>query len=160
MSANTGTDMDAKYSPLNHGGLEAVERQDGMEVVPQAEFRVDRKSTLFNPEPAEPQYQTKEEHGNYYGGSETHSSAAQTPYSDFSKPAYFNSGYQGAVIQTEEVSEPRDGRRYCGMRKAIFITVVAAVLLLICVAAVLSGVLGVMLPKKHMRYGNTQNGDF
>lgn len=147
MSAPPNPKMDAKYSPLEHGGLEAVERNDGMEVVPdQQHFPFDRKSTMMNPEPVAAHYQTKQEHGNYYLGSsekqaygETISDSTQTPYSDTNKQTYFSG---------EQPQREREGRRYCGMRKAIFIAVLVVVVLLIIVGAVLGGVLGVLLPKK------------
>ena len=152
MSASPTPIMDAKYSPLEHGGLEAVERSDGMEVVPGSHFPLDRKSTMLNPEPVAAHCQTKQEHGNYYLDAsekqvfgETISDSSQTPYSEINKPAYFNSELAGEQRQ-------RDGRRYCGMRKAVFIAVLVIVGLLICAGAVLGGVLGVMLPKSESEY--------
>ena len=146
--------MDSKYSPLDHGGMEAVERNDAPEVVPNSSpFPIDRKSTLFNPEPVvSPPYHTKEEHGNYYLGDNGSDSAAQTPYSDLGKPAYFNTNIEEVGDQSGQTHGRREGRRYCGMRKAIFIAVLVAVVLLVCVAAILGGVLGVVLPKKNAEY--------
>lgn len=144
---------DSKYSPLDHGGLEAVERTDGMEVVPNTAFPPDRKSTMLNPEPMPAQSHTKEEYGNYYH-SDTPSEITQTPYSDLGKPAYFNTEAGEVGDQIHQSQKRQNGRRYCGMRKAIFIALVVAVILLICVAAVLGGVLGVLLPKKDSEYEN------
>lgn len=147
MTASPTPKMDAKYSPLEHGGLEAVERTEGMEVVPEPQFYPpDRKSTMLNPEPVAAHYQTKQEHGNYYLDSsekqvfsERISDSTQTPYSETNKPAYFNG---------EQPQKQRDGRRYCGMRKAIFIAVLVILALLVIIGAVLGGVLGTLLPKK------------
>lgn len=142
--------MDTKYSPLDHGGLETVERNDGLEVVPDSHYGPDRKSTLFNPEAVEAQYHSKEEHGNYYLGGNG-SDSAQAPYSAYSdtKPTYFNSDNGGAGKYTQPGQRQKEGRRYCGMRKAIFIAVLVVVILLVVVGAVLGGVLGVLLPKKN-----------
>lgn len=144
--------MDVKYSLLDHGGLEPVERNDGMEVVPDASFRADRKSTLSSPQPAIPLDQTKEEHESYYMA-DTGSDATQTPNSDLGKPSYFNAEAGEAVSQSQHMQRRREGRRYCGMRTAVFIALLVAVALLVCLGAILGGVLGAMIPKKMAVYG-------
>lgn len=86
--------MDTRYSPLNHGGLEAVEQNNGMEV---SQKSLDRSSALFSPGTGQTQNQTKEEHGNYYLG-EAGSDATRTPYSELGKPTFLNSGYGEADV--------------------------------------------------------------
>lgn len=122
--------MDTKYSPLDHGGLEAAERNDGMEVVP---------GSLL----PSPPNQTKQEYGNYFM-SDPNSGSTSASETEMGKPAYFQTA-EGEV--SHQMRQTRDGRRYCGMRKAIFITVIVLLAIVVVVGAVLGGVLGTLLPR-------------
>ena len=149
-----------KYSPLNHGGLEVAQNHEAPEVVQQPSLLSphNRKSSLHQPEPyhAVPYYNDKRETGNFYADPHRETgnfyadphSAAPTYQSTISQ-GYFDPerDKKDVVVSAQEVQNGRHGRRYCGMRKTIFIAVIAIIILLIVVGAVLGGVLGVLLPQ-------------
>ncbi|TKA75692.1 hypothetical protein B0A55_03181 [Friedmanniomyces simplex] len=143
-------DTTARYSALEHGGLEVTERPDGPEVVPGTLAPVvERRSSLNSPEIVHPeQYQTnKQEHGNYFGGNDE---AAAPEYGDEARPAYISNDAKEPGVGTHETGSPRKSRRYCGMSRAVFIAVivVAAVVVL---GAVLGGVLGTLLTRRSVK---------
>lgn len=146
----------AKYSSLDHGGLEVREQHEAPEVVPERFVFApkDRKSSLNQPEAihAAPYAQEKQEYRGHYGSDlET---VESPPPSDSTKPLYMTQDGQGGGWSSQEPRDRRNGRRYCGMRKSICISLIVAVILLVCVAAVLGGVLGTILPQdEYVLYG-------
>lgn len=142
--------MEGKYSPLDHAGLESIDGHDGLEPVERTDgLEVVRMSSppldsISDGRQAAWQNQMEQEYGYYLGG-EAGSDSTQTPHSDLGKPAYCSSEDEE---RSHVMRQSKSGRRYCGMRKWMFIAVVATVVLLICIAAVLGGVLGVWLPKE------------
>lgn len=137
-------DTNAKYSALDHGGLEIAERNEGPEVVPGSGAPLERTPSRDQPEPVQPEhYETnKHDHGNYYADADTPAPA----YVDGSQPAYMQSATKEAGVEAEEVQRPREARRYCGMRMGVFIGLVI-VLMLVVLGAVLGGVLGTLLTR-------------
>ena len=137
----------AKYTQLDHGGLEVVEQHNAPEVVPSRPYTsvaLNRKSSFFHPEPyhAPPYvYGDKQEHGNYYGG-------AQGGLPEYEmRPQYINPDVKEAGATTHETTG-RDGeRRIWGMRKKLFIILLSVAALVIVLAVVLGAVLATVLPE-------------
>ena len=137
-----------KYHSLDHSGLEVADRYDAPEVVPQSSPPLARQSSLLQPEPyhVAPYYKDHQEYGNYYGEPDT---AAPTYSSGSNRPSYLTpDSKEGFVNKQEHQEQSKDGRRYCGMRKAIFIAVVTVITILVIVAIVLGVIFGVVLPNK------------
>ena len=148
MSNTTTQAMDttARYSALEHGGLEVTERLDGPEVVPGSIAPViERRPSLHSPEIAHPeQYQpNKQEHGNYFGGNDE---VAAPAYGEDARPAFMHNDAKEAGMAVHETGSPRKARRYCGMSRTVCI-IVAVVAMLVVLGAVLGGVLGTLLTK-------------
>ncbi|KAK1075132.1 hypothetical protein LTR74_000538 [Friedmanniomyces endolithicus] len=139
-------DTTARYSALEHGGLEVTERLDGPEVVPGSVAPViERRPSLHSPEIAHPeQYQpNKQEHGNYFGGNDEPAAPA---YGEDARPAFMHNDAKEAGMAVHETEGPRKARRYCGMSRTVCI-IVAVVAMLVILGAVLGGVLGTLLTK-------------
>ena len=137
---------DRKYSPIYHSGLEVIGQHDAPEVVPGSSPPINRKSSLLNPEPyhAAPHYYTdKQEHGNYYQRPES----VAPEYFEGGRPSYIHTDVKDARVATQEVTGRQKERRCCGMRRKIFIIVVIVVAVLLCIGAIVGGVLGAILTK-------------
>ena len=151
----------AKYTPLDmsryqegqHGGIEVTGHHEGPEVVPGSSPPLDRKSTLLNPEPTNyGHYENdKQERGSYFGGDTgtmgTVGSVAPAYSSYSAQPHYMSTDGQEPGVASPDMQGQKQGRRYCGMRKAVFIALLAAIILLVCIAVILGAVLGTVLPK-------------
>lgn len=146
-SSHNGSDKglmgsSAKYTPLDHGGLEVVQQHQAPEVVPGSSPSLNRKSSLFQPEPlhATPYYSNKQEHGNYYD-------RPQSVLPDYDpRPQYINPDMKQAGVGTHEITGRDQSRRYCGMRRKIFIILMIIVILVVCGGVILGAVLGTVLP--------------
>lgn len=142
---------DAKYTPLEH---------EGLQVVPQDDLR-EKRMPFDSPRPLDhetaPKYPVPGT-GPAYDGSDAPESFA--PYHDVS-PSDRHGGAAAAGVgagvgangapnkedyRTLEAARatPPEKKRYCGMRKGLFIGVIIAVLIIV-IGAVLGGVLGTQL---------------
>ena len=147
--ATRAMDTSARYSALEHGGLEVTERPDAPEVVPGSSPPIERRSSLNMPETVHPgQYEmNRDEHGNYYGDGKT--DAAAPEYGDEARPAYMsNDAKGGSGVAVQESQAPPKPKRYCGMRRGVLIALII-VAIVVVIGAVVGGVLGALLPKHH-----------
>jgi hypothetical protein len=145
------SDSSAKYSALEHGGLEAVETNNAPEVVPGTHAPLERRSSLNQPEPVHPEHQQQDQvqngskaaHTSYYGGEQESPAPAYE-----ARPAYLNNNEKGAaagVGAMDHKSTPQE-RRYCGIRRRWFIALIVGLIVLI-IAAVVGAVCGVLLTR-------------
>lgn len=146
------TNTNARYSALEHGGLEAAEVPDVPEVAPGSSPPLARRSSLNQPETLHPgQYEVNvDEHGNYYSGEEQKNGTSPAPYPDDSRPAYISQGEKNNSnnVEGQQVNDSGKARRYCGMRLPILIGLIVG-LAIVVIAAVLGGVLGTVLTRHH-----------
>lgn len=137
----------SKYSSLDHSAPEVVEHQDAPEVRPECTLEpVKRQESGLSPEPYNEPPQYHQENYAKYGAHSNDGDSTLPIHDPPTKSAYYGAGMSGDP-PGEEIQEKQDGRRYCGMRKAVFILVIAGIVLLICLAAILGGVLGTVLGK-------------
>ncbi|KAK3113558.1 hypothetical protein LTR53_009043 [Teratosphaeriaceae sp. CCFEE 6253] len=141
-------DTNARYSALEHGGLEVRDVAEGPEVVPGSSPPLERRSSLNMPETVHPaQYETNnQEHGNFYGDGKTEAHAPT--YAEKSRPAYMSNEAKGPSVAALETQAPRKPRRYCGMGKGVLVALIV-VLVVVVIGAVLGGVLGALLSRHH-----------
>ena len=148
-------DTNARYSALDHGGLELAPTADGPEVVPGSSPPLERRSSLNQPETLHPgQYEVNvEDHGNYYGEQEKPNGAASPAYGEETRPAYISNGdVKGpGVAAAEDFHRAKEPRRYCGIRKGIFIALIVGIVVVI-IGAVVGAVCGVLLSRKDSSY--------
>ncbi|KAK3691587.1 hypothetical protein LTR37_018542 [Vermiconidia calcicola] len=140
----------AKYTALDHSDLEVVGHSDAPEVVTvSSPSPLNRQSSLHQPEPyhAAPVYygDSKQQYGG--GGYYSDAEAVVSPDDHGARPSYIIPDEKQAGVTAHEVDGRKEGRRYCGLRKGVFIALIVAVALLLVIAAVLGGVLGTVLPK-------------
>ncbi|KAK5697193.1 hypothetical protein LTR97_007328 [Elasticomyces elasticus] len=136
-------DTNARYSALEHGGLEVREVVDGPEVVEGTVAPIERRSSLNSPEIVPPG-QNKQEHGNYFAGEDNE--AAAPAYPEQTRPAYIDNDAKRPAVAAHEADGPHKSRRYCGMRRGVLIAVIVLAVVVI-LGAVLGGVLGTLLTK-------------
>lgn len=142
----------AKYSPLDHSGLEVVERSDAPEVVPGSSPPLERKSSWNQPEAINP---TIVEH---------YAQDRKDPSSNESVPAYSDNEGRPTYIspdekehphtQVSEVDQRQNGRKFCGMwlRRRTTIALMVVIALLVLCGVVLGAVLGTVLNKHANKY--------
>ncbi|KAF2723970.1 hypothetical protein K431DRAFT_344470 [Polychaeton citri CBS 116435] len=133
----------ARYSPIEHGGLEVAERDDAPEVVPIGRNSNDQPETLH---PG--QYQDNP-------GEEYYAPEKSAPSSD--GPAYLGTQEKGQ--QAAATVEPvKAKRRYWGMRLPIFIGVIVLAVVVI-LGVVLGAALGTTLTKDSKNQQDNGNGN-
>lgn len=126
-------------------GLQAVEQNDYPEVVPgqQLQNPLGRQSSLSRPEaytPAQPQGNDKQQ-TKHYAGSFAPESRGNSDHHSPAPPQY---DYSTKGEESQE--KPKEEKRILGMRKKVFIWVVAIVAIIVILAIVLGAVLGTVLP--------------
>ncbi|KAK5163738.1 uncharacterized protein LTR77_010411 [Saxophila tyrrhenica] len=147
----------AKYTALDHGGLEVLPPSEAPEVAHdelwRRQFAKDRKSSLLVPEAlhAKPAYgddgkeMSRDEEGLQH--------INRQEYEGMQYDGPLDQGYgmqngKAVGVSEEEVDSGRRRRRYWGMSRRMLIILIAAIVLIVVVGAVLGGVLGTLLNKK------------
>lgn len=141
----------AKYTPLEH---------EGLQVVPQDEI-AEKRIPLDSPRPHDQETAPKylaSQRGPAYDGADAPESFA--PYQEHYAPEHGSpvgaapkESYASVEAANASSTPPARGKRYLGMRKGIFIGALI-LLIFIILAVVLGAVLGTVLPKKNSSNSN------
>lgn len=121
-----------KYSVLDHDAPEVVPKNDAPEVYQESPIYRPRTTSVDSPQVVENAYHHKASVNGSYGAADA-------------APASQSTGEAG--ILSEKGHENKNGRRYCGMRRPIFIAVIV-IALLVVIGVVLGAVLGTVLSNK------------
>lgn len=132
-------ESNVKYSALAHEGLEVVDQDHAPEAVTPSSLN--RKSSLLQPEAyhAAPYYKEDSYHD---------SPQALPPDHEGPQVIHNKESKEPMIAEAQEVNGRQEKRRCCGMRRGVFIGLLVAVIFLVCVAAILGGVLGTQLDKR------------
>jgi len=138
-------DSNARYAALDNPGLEVAEQREESGTVPGVSPTLTSHSTFNHPGSLMPGRDgtKKEEHGNYYA----HGAISAPAYTEEARPTYISSDAERQHAGAHPGGRTGKSRRICGMRRAVFWALIAA-LLIVIIGAVLGGVLGTLL-KRH-----------